>query len=343
MATATATRPRNAKPPPQERRKSKKIHQRMTRSDIEQLVTDRILKLLDDGQLPPWERGWVTTPHGDTMNAIRQTPYRGINRWITMIAQMLGGYDDHRYLTFLQAKELGGTVRKGEKATPIVYYERKPVKDDQEQANKGDTETIDLQEDEGGDEAKVRYRSILKYYSVFNVEQTDGCNLQPLATPELADHSPIEAAEAIRAGMPNPPEIVTTLHRNDPPHYVPSTDRILLPDMGRYDSPERWYSTLFHEMTHSTGHTSRLDRFRKEKESATPGSIHDYAREELVAGMGAAMLAAIAGIEHSTIENAAAYIRHWQDQIAGDRALVLRAAALAQASTDYINPIRPQG
>ena len=347
MATATATRPANTKPPAQRRTKSKKVPQRMTRGDIEQMVTDRILKLLDDGQLPPWERGWVSTPHGDTMNAIRQAPYRGINRWITMIAQMLGGYDDHRYVTFLQAKDLGGSVRKGEKATPIVYYARKPVKDDQDQAQSGDTGVIDLQDAEQGgeaDEAKIRYRAILKYYSVFNVEQTDGCELEPLATPELADHSPIEAAEAIRAGMPMPPEIVTTFHRNDPPHYMPSTDRILLPDMSRYDSPERWYSTLFHEMTHSTGHTSRLDRFRKEKENAATSSIHDYGREELVAGMGAAMLAAIAGIEHSTIENNAAYIKHWRDQIAGDRTMVLRAAALAQASTDHIRGVAsPQG
>ena len=297
---------------------------RKSKKEIEAEVVGNILQLLDSGELPPWDRGWSSTKFGLPMNAVSQAPYRGINRWNTMITQACKGYDDNRYLTFKQAQDLGGNVRKGEQGTIIVFWKQLVVEDTVEPE---DGQMVDLEQ-----ETKPRNIPLLKHHHVFNLEQTDGCKIGPLEPPDLQEHSPLERADDILSKMPNPPEIETYTHNNTPARYQPGEDRIKIPDMGRYPTPEAWYSTLFHELTHSTGHTRRLGRLQ-------PGhteNLHAYGREELVAGMGAAMLCALAGIEHQTAVNNAAYIKAWRDTIAADHGIVIKAASLAQASTDHI-------
>ena len=325
------------------------------RKKIEELVTARIIELLDRGELPPWDRGWESSPHGEAMNALRKTPYRGVNRWMTMLTQLTGGYQDNRYLTFRQAQELGGSVRKGEKGTKVVYYAafgQKKKAGQNDGTDAGAQEIIDIPADstrktsaengaengaenrtESGPVSGSRPRFFLKCYTVFNVEQTEGCKLPPLDEPELRVHDPLETAQAIVDGMRNPPAVNSYVHGNTPPHYMPTQDQVRVPDIGRYESPERWYATLFHELVHSTGHPKRLNRFLEETNGH---GLHGYGREELVAGMGAAILSAKAGISAATVENDAAYIRSWRDAIAADTSMVLRAAALAQKASDYI-------
>ena len=296
------------------------------RETIEEEIADRIIELLDQGQLPPWEKDWRSSRHGGLLlNAITMKPYRGVNRWMTLLTQQLMGYDDPRWLTYRQAEALGGHVRKGEHATNVVFWKRvTPRQNDDEKPR-----------EQENPEEQPRTYSMLRAYRVFNVEQTEDCRLKPLPEPdEQSDHDPLELAEAIIAGMPNPPGFETYPESNEPPHYAPGKDLIRVPEMGRYRSVEGYYNTVFHELVHATGHPLRLHRFELD---ANARDLHAYGREELTAGMGSAMLAAHAGIgQDLLLQRDASYIQHWRDAIQGDKAMVIRAATLAQRATDCI-------
>ena len=233
----------------------------------ENMIADRILELLDQGQLPPWSKAWSAGQHGKPCNAITMRPYRGINIWLTLITQQLQGYDDPRWLTFKQANQTGGAVCKGETGTKIVFWK-----------------SVTKQKEDNPDRT-VTF-PVARLYTVFNVEQTKDCDLPPL--PDLPPPpDPIAQAEAIIAAMPNPPLIQTYRHRNHAPCYIPPQDTVQVPHPSRYENRERYYDTVYHELVHSTGHPGRLHRFEADQAK----DLHDYGVEELVAGMGSAMLA----------------------------------------------------
>lgn len=173
----------------------------------------------------------------------------------------------------------------------------------------------------------------LRYYTVFNVEQIDGLKIELPEIPRV-EHNPIAEAEAIVANMPNRPEIQ---HGPARCFYRPSMDFVNMPEIGLFAQAEEYYASLFHELTHSTGHESRLNR----RSSDAPRHFGDkeYSREELVAEMGAAFLAAACGIEHATLENSAAYLQGWLSVLRTDAKAVIIAAAQAQRAADYIQGI----
>ena len=179
---------------------------------------------------------------------------------------------------------------------------------------------------------------MLRSYRVFNLEQTQDCKVKPLPPAETTGHDPIELAEAIIAGMPNPPQMEFYENANYVPHYQPATDVIRVPKMSRYLNLEDYYNTVFHELTHATGHSKRLDRFSQD---ANADGLHAYGREELTAAMGSAMLAAHAGIEAELVERDASYIRHWRDTINADKPMIIRSASLAQKAVDLILGEKP--
>ena len=306
----------------------------------EQAVADRIIELLDRGELPPWEKGWSSSKMGYPQNAVSKKPYRGINMWMTVLTQMVHGYNDPRWLTYRQASALGGHVKKGEKSTSIVFWkilDRSEKKDPNveylDNPNlKPEPEMVAEQNDSPDKKGKKDRYPVCRMYHVFNAEQTEDCDLPELEGPETFT-DPIEAAEAIIAAMPNPPAFETYALANHAPHYNPERDAIKIPERGRYGQVEIYYNTIFHELTHSTGHKSRLAR---------PGVVntqamsHEYGVEELIAGMGAAMLGDRAGISRETMELDASYIRTWRDTIAADKSIVLKAAQQAQKAVDYI-------
>ena len=192
----------------------------MTNQETAQMVADRIIELLDQGDLPPWEQPWKFSPLGDPRNAVSLKPYRGINRWLTLIAQGLGGYEDTRWLTYKQAQDLGGHVRKGEKSTSIVFWKRV--------ARKG------KDEEETPEELTKRDTYWLaRLYRIFNAEQTEECRLEPLPGPPDPPPDPIEEAEAIIRAMPDPPGISTYGQTNQAPHYVPHQDQVRVPTRDR--------------------------------------------------------------------------------------------------------------
>lgn len=285
--------------------------------DVYQIVTNQILEALDSGVVP-WRKEWQGVPgFGQPYNLKSKKAYRGINILLLGLEKDRKGYSSEWWLTFKQAKELGGSVRKGEKSTMIVFWLWFKVKG----------------EDKNGEEA-VSSRPMLRYYRVFNADQ---CEL-PAGTipePETIDRPdlPETAAQGIIDGMPNRPEII---HNDaDRAFYRPSDDSVTLPNHYLFNSVDSYFSTAFHELAHSTGHDSRLGRHSKGQKQAAFGS-EEYGKEELVAEISAAFLCSLSGISNATIENQAAYIAKWKQTISADKRMVVTAAAQAQKAADYV-------
>lgn len=276
------------------------------RVDVYQKITDLILDELDKGTVP-WDKSWT----GLAPMNIRGSFYRGVNRLILSLAT----YSSPVWLTYNQAKKLGGHVRKGESATPVVFW--KWIKVDDEDPDTGEITTRDI--------------PYLRYYTVFNVDQCDDIPVEKLPDLEKRDNDPIDECEQIVESFPGKPPILH--HDKDSAFYRPLTDEVHVPHRENFRDSESYYSTLFHELGHSTGHSSRLDR-KSGMDLLHAG--HSYSIEELVAEITAAFLCGHAGIEKKVIRNQAAYIDHWRSVIKGDKKLVVYAAARAEKSSEYI-------
>lgn len=272
-------------------------------SKVHEIVTGKILEALERGVIP-WQRPWSLA--GGHRN-IEGRPYTGVNPILLEIAAEEAGYEQPAWATYKQAQKHGGQVRKDEKGSLITFYKV---------WNKINEET--------GEEEQ---RFTLRYYKVWNVAQIDGLDWQP-AEPVAPGADPLAAGEEIIDGMPNAPKI--TVKQSDRAFYRPSTDSVTLPALSQYEEPEAFYRTAFHELVHSTGHKSRLDRNLTGR-FGTP----DYAREELIAEIGAAILCATSGISHE-VEDSAAYIATWQKALSDDPRLIVTAASKAQKAADYI-------
>jgi antirestriction protein ArdC len=282
------------------------------KADAYQVVTDRIIGLLEQGTIP-WQKPW----NGGEMaprNLVSQREYRGVN--VFLLHAMM--YESPFWLTFKQAKELGGHVSQGEKACPVVFWKWLDVEDTAEPTGR---KTVPF----------------LRYFSVFNVGQCEGIPQDKIPALDgfKRDHSPISEAEQIVSNMLKRPEI-----RNGGARacYLPSLDRVDMPKPESFRSGQEYYCVLFHELAHSTGHQDRLNRkgvSGTEGEWSAFGST-PYAKEELVAEMGAAFLCGQVGIVERTIDNSAAYIAAWLARVRDDRKLVVHAAAQAQKAADYI-------
>lgn len=284
-------------------RKKKRSRSRAAARDVYQDVTDRIVEALEAGVVP-WHQPWKNLGGPRNLNSGRG--YRGINPFLLQIEALAKGYSDPRWATFNGIREKGGMVRKGQHGTRITFWRRWQVDD---KDNEGEKKTIML----------------IKDYTVFNVEQADfDPPLAPVAT--LEDYEPVAEAEAIVAGYDGP-EIQ---HGGDRAYYSPPRDLVGVPEMGAFESVESYYAALFHELTHSTGHEDRLDRLDKSTFGSEP-----YAKEELVAELGAAMLVGVTGIEANHEANAS-YIANWMKAIRDDKKLIVSAAAQAQKGADLI-------
>lgn len=272
------------------------------------IVTDRIIQALEAGVVP-WRRPWRGRDQLPC-NAFSKRPYHGIN----LLLLSLTPYTDHRWLTLRQANELGGHVRQGEHASIAVFWKRLEVeKEDEKQ--KPQKYSIPL----------------LRYYQVFNAEQCDGLDLPVLDDWHAELKARIETAERVIQRMPSPPKIV---EGGSLAAYFPPQDLVRVPKIQDFESPEAYYSTLFHELGHSTGHETRLNR------PGVTGQIVfgscDYSREELIAELASAFVCAEVGIDNSNLENVASYIHGWLHALEGDARAVIAASGQAQRAANFI-------
>lgn len=277
---------------------------------VYEIVTNQIMDLLEAGEIP-WHKPWKSS--GGAQNLISKKTYRGINQFLLNCSP----YSSPYWLTFNQARQKGGQVRKGEKSTLVVFWkwlDRKDKDDQEDDANTSSTGKIPL----------------LRYYNVFNLDQIDGIESPEEAEPDNF-FAPIERAELIIRNMPKQPVIQ---HGGDRACYSPLHDHVKLPNREAFKSPEEFYSTAFHELAHATGHISRLSR--KGITDPTYFGSHDYSNEELVAEFSASMLCGVAGIEQQTIENSVAYIQGWLKALKNDKKLAIIAAGQAQKAADFI-------
>jgi antirestriction protein ArdC len=275
-------------------------------ASVYEIITSQILAELEKGSVP-WRKPWGTLPPA---NLITKKPYRGINVFLLGFA----GYGSQYWLTFNQARQLGGGIRRGEHGTKIVFWK----------FNTYESETAD-------GETEGRKFAFLRYYTVFNLEQTEGLR----ALLELPPAIPIESAESIVQAMPNPPAFEQDARAS----YIPSLDVVTMPSRAAFDSQEHYYNTLFHELTHATGHAKRLNR--DGFDAPQQFGSESYSKEELIAEMGSAMLCGVAGIEQSTLANSAAYLKAWVARLRADSKLVISAASAAQKAADYIRGLLP--
>jgi antirestriction protein ArdC len=275
---------------------------------VYEVITARIVELLEQGTIP-WRKPWSAVG-GEPRNLVSGKNYRGVNVFILSAMPFASPY----WLTYRQAAERGGSVRKGSKGCPVVFW-RWPTDEDGAENGKGS-------------EPAQRRAPVLRYYTVFNAEQCDGIAVPAM---EACPFEPIPECERIVRSMPKAPRIE---HGGSQAFYRPSTDTVTLPPAQAFDSPALYYSTLFHELTHSSGHESRLAR-KGITDAAMFGS-HEYSREELIAEMGAAFLCGTAGIEVATLQDSTAYLASWIKVLKGDSRLVITAAAQAQKAADVI-------
>ncbi|MEM6260758.1 MAG: zincin-like metallopeptidase domain-containing protein [Planctomycetota bacterium] len=282
--------------------------------DLYQSVTDQIIAALESGTVP-W-RHPILGSGEDAMprNLNTGRPYAGINIFTLGLTAWTKGYASPWWLTYRQTLERGGHVRKGEKSSVVVFWKQLTVKDEET--------------------GKPKLVPMLKSYRVFNAEQCEGVAYPALEVSEKP-FKPDERAEALVKGFTDGPVIE---HRGNQAYYRPADDVVRLPGGERFVTGEDYYATLFHELVHATGHSSRLDRGLDTK-LASFGSA-DYSKEELTAEMGAACLCALAGIVPATLDQHAAYIAEWLKRLRNDKRLVVSAAGAGQKAADWVRGIR---
>jgi len=288
------------------------------KQDIYQKVTDKIIADLEQGTLT-WLKPWsVANAEGRITKPLRHNgqPYSGINILMLWGAAMEAGFSSPHWMTFKQAKELGANVRKGERGNPVVY------------AN-----TITRTEE--GDDGREEERSIpfMKAYTVFNVEQIDGLPDHYYAKPETVIDPAMRIDHAEGFFTATGADI---RHGGNRAYYSGGSDHVQMPAFECFRSPEAYYATLAHELTHWTKHKNRLDREFGRKRWGDEG----YAREELVAELGAAFLCADLALTPEPGSDHAAYIQSWLKVLKEDKRAIFSAAAHAQKAADYLHGLQ---
>lgn len=271
---------------------------------LEQITAD-VIKALETGTAP-WVKPWDSATCGAPYNPVSGTRYKGINfLYLTLIQEWKGG--SNSWLTYKQAQQLGGQVRKGSKGTHIVYYKPLLVRDKVT-----------------GEETKI---PMLKSYVVFNASDVDGVSFE---TPKLTEID--RDANCERFIKETRAKI---LHGGGRACYIPTIDEVHMPQAESFKSSADYYATMFHELGHWTGHESRLNRFKHGFDEELTGARAEYAFEELVAELSSAMLCSeyqVGGqLQH------ASYIASWLQALRNDKKFIFKAAAQAQKVFDWFD------
>ena len=271
--------------------------------DIYAEVTSRIIQQMENGVIP-WHKPWIAS--GKAISHATGKAYSLLN-------QMLLGRPGE-YVTFKQCQEAGGRVKKGEKAHMVVFWK-----------------WIEQEDEETGEVKEVPF---LRYYNVFHIDQCEGVTAKHTHEVRFPDGAEVlEAAQEIIYDYLGREGVKLTHSEGDRAFYRPATDEVVLPIRKQFVSTAEYYSTVFHELTHSTGHPSRLNRLTKPSFFGT----EDYSKEELVAEIGAAALVNHVGLEtdHS-FRNSAAYVQNWLQVLKDDKRFIVSAAGKAEKAVNLI-------
>lgn len=290
------------------------------KADVYTRVTDKIVADLENGVrtwLKPWNAehaaGRITRPL-----RFNGTPYNGINVLMLWASAVERGFAAPIWVTFKQAKELGGHVKKGEKGSLVVYANT--ITRTEVDADTGEEEERDI--------------PFMKGYTAFNVEQVEGlpAHYYAVAEPQLDPVERIEKAESFFAATR-----ADIRHGGNQAYYAVSSDYVQMPPFEAFRDAESYYATLAHEVTHWTRHASRLERDFGRKRWGDEG----YAAEELVAELGSAFLAADLELTPEPREDHAAYIGSWLKVLKNDKRAIFTAAAHAQRAVDFLHGLQP--
>ena len=271
--------------------------------DLYQQITDRIIAELEKGTVP-WKKPWSCS--SGAISRATGKPYSVLNQ---LLLPQAG-----EYVTFRQAAEEGHPVKKGEKASAVFFFK-----------------FIESEDKETGEKKQI---PLLKYYSVFHISQCDG--MKPRFASSIPAHSdlqPDKRAEQILNDYIDRSGVTLRKEQSNKAYYSPATDTIVVPEIDQFADIAEYYSTVYHEAVHSTGHSSRLNRIT---DVAQFGS-ESYSKEEMIAELGASYLINAVGLETpSSFGNSAAYIKGWLSALRDDKRFVVSAAGKAEKAVGYI-------
>lgn len=291
--------------------------------DFRQVITDKIVALLERGGNQYREMWARSATGGLPCNAITGNPYRGINTLMLSDAAETNGYQSNKWLTFKQAASLEGKVKKGEKGTLCVFFSMLEKSENKQDA---DVET--------DAESSVTKIPILKPFWLFNVAQVEGL---PVSMTEVlkTDAVEIDQIEAADLFIARTGAIIS--NGGNKAFYRPSTDEIRMPDRKLFSSTDNYYAVLLHELSHWTGAKHRLSR-----DFTSRFGSEAYAMEELVAEMSSAFLAGKFGFVSTTLENHASYLESWLKVLKSDKQAIFAASTRAFAAYDYLHTLQEE-
>jgi len=276
------------------------------KKSVYEMITERIIEQLENGVIP-WQKPWSGT-HSGAYNRISNKPYSLLNQ---MILKHNG-----EYATFKQWSDLGGKIRKGEKSEIVTFWKIQQIEEINEDGEK-----------------TIKQLPLLRYYNVFHISQVDG--VEPKEQLKISDLESIEEAENIKNEYMNREHLKIFEKVTNKAFYTPTFDYIEVPCKEQYQNIEEFYSTLFHEMIHSTGHKSRLNR--SDMQGIVRHGSEKYSKEELTAELGSATLINMLGIEtEKSFRNSSAYIQNWLQALKNDNKFIVSASSKAEKAVKYI-------
>lgn len=285
--------------------------------ELQDNVTNQIIDLLEAGTVV-WHQPW--TSYGLPCNAFTQRHYEGFNAFYLHLVTMNKRYSTPYFMTYKQAAEKGGNVKKGEKGYSVVFWKIS----DRKTGTKTDQAT--------GEEKDILKKTFTPFlWHVFNIDQIENIEFDLPETTQT-NNEIISGCQALIDDMPQRP---TICFGGNQAYYMPLKDVVQMPNLKDFENSEAFYATFFHELTHSTGHASRLDRF-KEQESPARFGNNEYSKEELTAEFGASFLCAQTGLINHTIHSSAAYIKGWLEALKNDRTLIYTAASKGGKAAGFI-------
>ena len=278
-------------------------------TSVNEIVTNRIIEELEKGNIP-WQRPWSTAGRY-AMSHSTKKPYSLLNQMLLRPGE---------YLTFEECKREGGKVKKGEKGNFVVSWAKiKKVETDEE----------------GNERTTIIPR--LKYYYVFEVSQCEGIERNCTEEPKTYGNTPVESAENIITSYLERETVTFTAKESNRAYYSPSEDTVIVPDLKYFEAVEEYYSTSFHELTHSTMHQDRCNRAEERKGKKVAFGSEEYSKEELVAEIGAATLVNMIGLESDkSFKNSVSYIQSWIGKLKNDKNLIVSASSRAEKAVNYI-------